>query len=75
MQELPFMPFRRYPIFWVPAAASGTGGNLLMHRHKLVRMRTQVKTHVNLTNHVSAINFASRFWGTAIATMKRSRAI
>jgi len=36
----------RFPRIWVPTAAERDGRQLLLHRHKLVRMRTQVKNQL-----------------------------
>jgi transposase len=36
----------RFPQIWVPTAAERDGRQLLLHRHKLVRMRTQVKNQL-----------------------------
>ena len=38
----------RFPRIWVPTAAERDGRQLLLHRHKLVRMRTQVKNQLQL---------------------------
>jgi len=36
----------RFPRIWVPTAAERDARQLLLHRHKLVRMRTQVKNQL-----------------------------
>jgi transposase len=36
----------RFPRIWVPTAAERDERQLLLHRHKLVRMRTQVKNQL-----------------------------
>jgi transposase len=36
----------RFPRIWVPTAAEGDGRQLPLHRHKLVRIRTQVKNQL-----------------------------
>lgn len=37
---------KRFPRIWVPSAAERDRRQLLLHRHKLVRMRTQIKTEL-----------------------------
>lgn len=36
----------RFPRIWVPSAAERDGRQLLLHRHKLVQMRTRIKTEL-----------------------------
>jgi transposase len=36
----------RFPRIWVPTAVERDDRQLLLHRHKLVRMRTQVKNQL-----------------------------
>ena len=53
----------RFPRIWVPTAAERDERQLLLHRHKLVRMRTQVKNQLQALNQ--GVQRKRKLWSEA----------
>src|SRR5580700_11998998 len=55
----------RFPRIWVPTAAERDDRQLLLHRHKLVRMRTQVKNQLQALALNQGVQRKRKLWGEA----------
>ena len=55
----------RFPRIWVPTAAERDGRQLLLHRHKLVRMRTQVKNQLQALALNQGVQRKWKLWSEA----------
>lgn len=55
----------RFPRIWVPTAAERDGRQLLLHRHKLVRMRTQVKNQLQALALNQGVQQKQKLWSEA----------
>src|SRR6202158_2134876 len=55
----------RFPRIWVPTAAERDGRQLLLHRHKLVRMRTQVKNQLQALALNQGVQRKRKLWSEA----------
>src|SRR6202158_2584478 len=55
----------RFPRIWVPTAAERDGRQLLLHRHKLVRMRTQVKNQLQALALNQGVQRKRKLWSAA----------
>jgi len=55
----------RFPRIWVPTAAERDGRQLLLHRHKLVRMRTQVKNQLQALALNQGVQRKPKLWSEA----------
>jgi transposase len=52
----------RFPRIWVPTAAERDGRQLLLHRHKLVRMRTQMKNQLQAQALNQGVQQKRKLW-------------
>src|ERR1700732_4853839 len=52
----------RFPRIWVPTAAERDDRQLLLHRHKLVRMRTQVKNQLQALALNQGVQRKRKLW-------------
>src|SRR6202163_3581576 len=55
----------RFPRIWVPTAAERDDRQLLLHRHKLVRMRTQVKNQLQALALNQGVQRKWKLWSKA----------
>ena len=55
----------RFPRIWVPTAAERDARQLLLHRHKLVRMRTQVKNQLQALALNQGVQRKKKLWSEA----------
>src|SRR6202049_861949 len=55
----------RFPRIWVPTAAERDDRQLLLHRHKLVRMRTQVKNQLQAQALNQGVQRKWKLWSKA----------
>jgi transposase len=55
----------RFPRIWVPTAAERDARQLLLHRHKLVRMRTQVKNQLQAQALNQGVQRKRKLWSEA----------
>ena len=55
----------RFPRIWVPTAAERDDRQLLLHRHKLVRMRTQVKNQLQAQALNQGVQRKRKLWSEA----------
>ena len=55
----------RFPRIWVPTAAERDERQLLLHRHKLVRMRTQVKNQLQALALNQGVRRKRKLWSEA----------
>ena len=55
----------RFPRIWVPTAAERDERQLLLHRHKLVRMRTQVKNQLQALALNQGVQRKRKLWSEA----------
>jgi transposase len=55
----------RFPRIWVPTAAERDDRQLLLHRHKLVRMRTQVKNQLQALALNQGVQRKKKLWSEA----------
>ena len=55
----------RFPRIWVPTAAERDARQLLLHRHKLVRMRTQVKNQLQALALNQGVQRKRKLWSEA----------
>jgi len=55
----------RFPQIWVPTPAERDVRQLLLHRHKLVRMRTQVKNQLQALALNQGVQRKRKLWSTA----------
>src|ERR1700739_614112 len=55
----------RFPRIWVPTASERDGRQLLLHRHKLVRMRTQVKNQLQALALNQGVQRKRKLWSKA----------
>lgn len=55
----------RFPRIWVPTPAERDTRQLLLHRHKLVRMRTQVKNQLQALALNQGVRRKSKLWTVA----------
>src|ERR1700676_2414157 len=55
----------RFPRIWVPTAAERDDRQLLLHRHKLVRMRTQVKNQLQALALNQGVQRKRKLWSEA----------
>jgi transposase len=55
----------RFPRIWVPTAAERDARQLLLHRHKLVRMRTQVKNQLQALALNQGVQRKWKLWSAA----------
>jgi transposase len=55
----------RFPRIWVPTAVERDGRQLLLHRHKLVRMRTQVKNQLQALALNQGVQRKWKLWSKA----------
>src|SRR6202163_5010243 len=55
----------RFPRIWVPTAAERDGRQLLLHGHKLVRMRTQVKNQLQALALNQGVQRKRKLWTVA----------
>jgi transposase len=55
----------RFPRIWMPTAAERDGRQLLLHRHKLVRMRAQVKNQLQALALNQGVQQKQKLWSEA----------
>src|ERR1700730_1291929 len=55
----------RFPRIWVPTAVERDDRQLLLHRHKLVRMRTQVKNQLQALALNQGVQRKKKLWSAA----------
>ena len=56
---------KRFPRIWVPSPAERDARQLLLHRHKWVRMRTQVKNQLQALALNQGVRRKSKLWSVA----------
>ena len=61
----------RFPRIWVPSAKQRDVRQLLIHRHKLVEIRTRVKNGLQHLGTPSFSSFISCNWAASICSMRR----
>jgi transposase len=59
------MEEERFPRIWVPTAEQRDARQLLLHRHKLVRMRTQVKNQLQALALNQGVQRKGKLWSAA----------
>src|SRR6185369_2767464 len=55
----------RFPRIWVPTAVERDARQLLLHRHKLVRLRTQVKNQLQAQALNHGVQRKRKLWSEA----------